>query len=244
MEKDKIFSIDLIKRFLNDLDENLDSKIKLYMIGGGAMCLRGLKDSTFDIDFIVLSKKDFKILCNAMLKLGFDAADQELLREAVYKNAMIVFQRGESRIDVFIKNIVSMMDFSERMQKRAELYDNKNYLKVYLASNTDILLLKSLSDREKDFPDIGRLVIEDIDWEAIAEECGLQSRKGAKWIFFVFEQLCRVEDSMNIEIPDKKLIFSKCIKHWDKRPESFMADIENTEKHIPKKYLKYICKKS
>lgn len=240
MEKEKIFNVDLIKEFLNNLDRNLKEKLNIYMIGGGAMCLKNLKDATFDIDLIVMSKKDFNILYKSMLKLGFDVVDQKLFKEAIYKNAIIVLQKGHSRIDIFIKNIVSMMDFSERMVERAELYDEKASLKVYLASNTDILLLKSLSDREKDFPDIERLIRGDIDWKSIVRECDLQSREGVKWIFFVFEQLCRVENDRGIEIEGKNLIFDKCKDHWNQRPTDFMRDIENLEKHIPKQYLRYL----
>ena len=242
MEKEKIFSIDSIKGFLNNLDKNLKEKLSIFMIGGGAMCLKNLKDATFDIDLIVMSKKDFNILHKAMLQLGFDVVDQKLFKEAIYKNAIIVFQKGHSRIDIFIKNIVSMMDFSDRMVDRAQPYEEKNNLKVYLASNTDILLLKSLSDREKDFPDIERLIREDIDWKSIVKECDLQNREGVKWIFFVYEQLCRVENDRGIEIEGKRLIFDKCKDHWSQRPTAFMRDIENLEKHIPKQYLKDIKK--
>ncbi len=240
MAKGKIFNVESIEKFLNNLDNNLNGKLNLYMIGGGAMCLKNLKDATFDIDLIVMSKKDFNILHKAMLKLGFDVVDQELFKEPIYKNAIIVFQKGPSRIDIFIKNIVSMMDFSDRMINRAEQYMDKTNLKVYLASNTDILLLKSLSDREKDFPDIERLIREDIDWKAIVKECDQQNREGVKWIFFVFEQLCRVENDRGIEIVDKKLIFGKCKEYWSQKPTGFMADIENMEKHIPAQYLKDI----
>lgn len=239
----KIFNIDLIKKYLGNLDEKLKGKISLYMIGGGAMCLKNLKDATFDIDLIVMSKKDFYILHKAMLKLGYDIADQELFKEAVYKNAIVVFQKGASRIDIFIKNIVSMMDFSERMVRRAELYEEKKSLKVYLASNTDILLLKSLSDREKDFPDIERLIREGVDWQSIVKECDLQNKEGVKWIFFVYEQLCRVENSRGIEIEAKRIIFEKCKEIWKEMPRDFMIDIENLEKHIPKQFLKDIQRK-
>lgn len=233
MKKEKMFYIESIESFLNDLDENLEGRLKIFMIGGGAMCLKNLKDATFDIDLIVMSRKDFNLLHKAMLKLGYDVADKELFKEAIYKNAIIVFQKGPSRVDIFIKNIVSMMDFSEHMTKRVQLYEEKKNLTIYLASNTDIMLLKSLSDRDKDFPDIERLIREGVDWTAIIKECDLQGREGVKWIFFVYEQLCRVENHRGIKIEGKKRIFEKCKEYWDQRPSDFMIDIDNLEKHIP-----------
>lgn len=233
IEKEKIFDMDSIKSFLNDLDKKLEDKVKIFMIGGGAMCLKNLKDATFDIGLIVMSKKDYWLLHKAMLKLGYDVADKELFKEAIYKNAIIVFQKGQSKIDIFIKNIVSMMDFSKRMIERSHLYQEKSNLAVYLASNTDIMLLKSLSDREKDFPDIERLIKEGVDWVDVIEECDLQSREGVTWIFFVYEQICRVENDREILIEGKSKLFDKCKEHWNQRPSDFMIDIDNLEKHIP-----------
>ena len=238
IEKEKIFNTTRVKLFLDDIDKNLSDKLIVYMIGGGAMCLRNLKDTTFDIDLIVLSKKEFDLLYFALKSAGYDVVDQELFKEAVYKNAVVVFQKGPSRIDVFIKNIVGMLDFSKRMVARAEVFEKKDNLKICLASNTDILLLKSLSDREKDLDDIESLLRENIDWQAIFKECDLQKREGVRWIFFVYEQLCRLENAMNVQIEWKNRVFNKCKELWKERPSDFMSDIENLEKHIPKQYLK------
>jgi len=238
VDEGKIFDIKSVKSFLNELDEKLVDKLKIFMIGGGAMCLKGLKDATFDIDLIVMSKRDFDVLHKAMLSMGYDVVDKELFKEAVYKNAVVVFEKGQSRVDIFIKNVVSMLDFSQHMIERSQIYEDKNNLTVYLASNTDIMLLKSLSDREKDFPDIERLIREGIDWAAIIKECSLQNREGVTWIFFVYEQLCRVDNSMNIRIEGKERVFSKCKQHWNQRPADFMIDIADVEKHIPKQQLK------
>jgi len=241
-QKEKIFNTTSVKAFLDDIDKHLKEKLTMYMIGGGTMCLRSLKDATFDIDLIVLSKKDFKLLHDALKSAGYDVVDQELMKEAVYKNAIVVFQKGPSRIDIFIKNIVGMLDFSEEMIERAEVFEEKDKLKICLASNTDILLLKSLSDRVKDLTDIERLLIENIDWQAIFKECDLQKREGVRWIFFVYEQLCRLENVRNIQVEGKNRVFNKCKDIWKERPNNFMSDIENLEKHIPEQYLKDVGK--
>ncbi len=235
-EEKKIFNFDSIKEFLEKLDKQLEDELSIFMIGGGAMCLKALKDSTFDIDLIVLSKKEFDILYKALLKLGYDIVDKELFKEAVYKNAVVVLKKGDSRIDIFIKNIVGMLDFSPRMVKRAQLYEKKEKLTADLASNTDILLLKCLSDRVKDIPDIERLLREGTDWQIIFKECDLQKREGVTWIFFVYEQLCRVENALKIKIEGKERVFNKCKEYWNQKPNSFMIDIKDLEKHIPKKY--------
>ena len=132
-----------------------------------------------------------------------------------------------------------MMDFSESMIKRAELYAKKKLLTVYLSSNTDIFLLKSLSDREKDFADIERLLQEEIRLQDIFIECDRQNRKGVKWIFFVYEQLCRVENALHIQIEIKDRVFAKCRQYWGQRPKDFMVDID---RHVPARYVPDVLK--
>ena len=129
-----------------------------------------------------------------------------------------------------------MMDFSERMIERAELYAQNGLLSVYLTSNTDIFLLKSLSDREKDFADIERLLQEEIRLKDIFIECDQQNREGVKWIFFVYEQLCRVENALQIQIEIKGKVFAKCRQYWKHRPGDFMIDIDYIDRHIPTSY--------
>jgi hypothetical protein len=238
MNKKKIFETNAINRFLNKLEP--EKKLKVYMIGGGAMCLKKLKNATFDIDLIVKNKKDFQILKKAITKLDYEIADKELMEEVFYQNAVIVFYKDDSRIDIFIRKIAGMLDFSERMENRSETYQKKGNLEVKLASNTDIFLLKSLSDRPKDIPDVERLLREGINWQAVFEECNEQSREGVRWVFFVYEQLCRVENSLNIDIEGKQKVLKKCLEFWEKKPDDFMIDIKNKDKHIPEEYLEDI----
>jgi hypothetical protein len=238
MKKKTIYDIGLIDDFVIGLEKHLDKPVTIYMIGGGAMCLRGLKDATFDIDFVVETKNDFDILFNALNKFGFNVLDTKLMNENVYRKAPAVFEKGESRIDIFIKSIVGMLDFSKNMITRSELHKKSGKLKLMLASNTDIFILKNLAGRDKDITDIEMLLKSGVKWSSVIDECDKQSREGASWIFFVYENLCKVENTLGIEIDGKQRVFRACREIWDKKPDDFMREIKNLGNHLSGKFLK------
>ncbi len=228
--------------FLEYLDKSISKKLTVFLIGGGAMSLKNLKESTIDIDIVVNSRKDFNVLKHGLLKIGFKI-DKEIHEIRAYHNAVMVFLKDSSRIDIFIKTICGMLDFTQAMEERADLFKHFEKLTVKLASNEDILLLKSLSDREKDLPDCRALIETGLKWNIILKECIKQHRKDTKWVFWLYEQLCRVENKYDITIPAKLRVLKVCEKNWKFKPQDFMHDIDNIDKHISdKRLLKDIVK--
>ena len=59
-----------IKAEFTSIDERIDRKITVYLMGGGAMTFRGLKNATYDLDLLVTTRRDFESLRD--LLLGFD----------------------------------------------------------------------------------------------------------------------------------------------------------------------------
>ncbi len=236
-----MLSKDDIKVFLENLDKNISEKITVYLIGGGSMALKELKLATVDIDVVVKTKKEFEILKSGLLKVGF-GIDEEAHDKNIYKQAVMVFLKGISRVDVFIKSIVGMLDFTETMEERATLYKEYSNLTIKLSSNEDVFLLKSLSDREKDLPDNRMLIDTGLDWNVILKECVDQHRQDTKWVFWLFEQICRIENKYDISIPAKPRIFNVCKDNWDKRPSDFMTefDEEIIKKNVPSSEQKEI----
>jgi len=74
-----------------------------------------------------------------------------------------------------------------------------------------------------------------LDWNTIIEECVAQHKKDVKWIFWLYEQICRIEEDKEITIPKKKDMFKICRDNWAKRPSDFMLefDEEIIKKHTP-----------
>ena len=233
MEKDMLNKDD-INIFLDTLDKSISKKIEVFLIGGGAMALKGLKPATVDVDVVVKTKREFEILKGGLLKIGFEI-DEEVHDKNIYKQAVMVFLKGISRVDVFIKSIVGMLDFTSAMEERSTLYKQYTNLSLRLSSNEDIYLLKSLSDREKDLPDNRMLIDTGLDWNVILKECVKQHRKDTKWVFWLFEQTCRIENKYDISVPAKIRILNVCKDNWSKKPSDFMLefDIDLIKKHIP-----------
>lgn len=224
---------DDIQTFLQDLDKFISKDITIFMIGGGAMALKGLKPATVDIDLVLKTKAEFETLKSGLLKLDYKI-DEELHDVNVYKQAVMVFLKGKSRVDIFIRSIVGMLDFTETMEKRSSLFKDYDNLNVRLSSNEDIFLLKSLSDREKDLPDNRTLIQTELDWNVIIKECVEQHRRETKWVFWLYEQICRIEDKFDLHISAKNRIFKVCQDNWSNKPSDFMLEFDDEliKKHV------------
>ncbi len=227
------------KEELNELLARAGSKInrivKIYMIGGCALSFKGLKLATKDIDIIITKKEDFDIFDQSMKENGF-LSDSD--REGdFYATALAVYKSDESKIDVFLGQVGKMLFLSESMTKRAEEYKKYGNLAVYLVSNEDIFLFKAMTSREGDIFDCDRIMKEGIDYGIIYDEIVEQSKTSKKWFFWLYENLCRLENHNGIRVPIKDKVFALVKEHWKERPSDFMAEIVNIEYHIKDRIL-------
>lgn len=213
------------------IGRKIKSPISIYLIGGGALALRTLKTATIDLDIICTSKKDFGILKDALISSGYKQTSEDMgIR--VYKTALAVFESAKhNRIDIFVNNICGAMNYSTAMKKRSETYGKFGMFEVKIASNEDIFLTKCITDREKDLPDCLALLQTGIDQNIIIDECVSQEKK-ALWRFWVYEQLCRIENKYNTKVPFKGKMLKLCKEKWNSKPDNFMQDITNKEKHL------------
>ena len=129
----------LDKNQINDLLEQIGNKVEseviIYLLGGGNLSLKNLKDVTKDIDLVVENKNIFDIFVNAIKKLGYkhSTANPDFV---VYNEAVIVFldesepdKTKQSRIDIFIKTVARMLELSEGMKERSSPYKQFGKLK-------------------------------------------------------------------------------------------------------------------
>ena len=240
-----MFDRQSLERLLEQLGEKLSSPVTAYLIGGCNMSVRGLKEVTKDIDLVLGSRKEFNLLKPAMEELGY-RADAELMQFAVYKDAVIVFlDASGSRIDLFIDTICQMLRLSASMKKRSMLHKAYGKLQVMLTSKEDIFLFKSLTERPQDVDDCLSLLSGGLDWDVIIDECVSQHRKDVKWIFWLFEHVCRLERKEGAELPAHARIFDVCAQHWEQRPGDFMGEFSDEEqrKYIPAAYFTQLRKK-
>lgn len=185
-----------------EINKAIEKKVDVYILGGGALLKRGMKPATKDVDIVVSTKKEFLELQKALDKLNF--APQTPGKEYKHMNLSQIFQKGEFRIDLFEKEICGKVVFSENMAKRAERALELSKINIFLCSNEDILLFKTMTEREGDLTDcISIATTQDPDWNIILEELKNQIKQTKQdvWITWVGERLdILVERGLNIPI--------------------------------------------
>lgn len=152
-------------------------KIQVYAIGGTAMMLRGIKNSTLDIDFVFDKKSDREEFMNTLRKLGAKESDATFVYG--FKNSIpLMLEFYNCRFDMFMNKVISST-FSNAMKERAKQTHEFGNLIVKVADPNDILIMKSVTSREKDLEDIVTIVNRSqIDWNVILEESREQVKFG------------------------------------------------------------------
>lgn len=223
-----MFKADELEAMLVRVGDALPRELDIYLIGGCAMSFRGQKDATKDIDAILLNRSELDLLGSILKKLKFT---QDTPVEDFYLSAVMVFMQGDSRIDLFVREVCKQLVFTERMRKRAQLYRKMGKLSVYLASNEDIFLFKAITDREKDIDDCFSLLNVGIDSRTIVDE--MEKQKRAHWCFFVYEKLCLIAENTGLIPSFKAEVKRICLKKVKDAPSDFLHEVKNKKKHWP-----------
>ena len=166
---------------------NLQEHVSVYLIGGGNLALRGVKESTKDIDIIVKNKTQFSLLTKVFetpihgrpiyLRQYKSEWDYNLGMSVRYKHPS-----GDYFIDVFIKRVLGGLYLSKNMIQRAEIipeFSQHRFFKIYLISKEDIFLFKCVTslERIRDTEDLITLIEMGLDYNLIIEELKHQLSK-------------------------------------------------------------------
>jgi hypothetical protein len=200
---------------LEELGETLQIEADVYLLGGGNLILRGMKDSTKDIDVVVSERHVFRDLVEALQQQGYEER-RDL--EEVYEQldpSIVLERQGFPRWDVFVETVAGCLQLTESMRNRADetrWFDN---LVLHLLSLTDIFLFKAITDREGDLEDAALLARQgDIDWTEVFEELQRQEeRTGRYFSFSVLDTLDLLKDRHNIEVPIHDRLVSYCLEN-------------------------------
>lgn len=172
----------------DELFELISSKIKqditCYAFGGTAMMFYGYKEGTKDIDLAFETEEQRQGFIQAIEELGFRKISlKNIYNEQKNKqeNKPLMFSRGDERFDLFARQIfqTKLTDaIKERSRERRDYIRKDNTLTVKVLAAEDIILLKSVTDRENDFTDIELLLKkeQEISWQTIVEEAVRQGR--------------------------------------------------------------------
>ena len=156
---------DVLREFQR-IGSSLPRKVRILLLGGAPMVMRGQKISTIDMDFVLFSEEDKLILEKTLTELGYIRSGKMRFEELVNK------YRIEMDVNKFIRTPVT-----ERMVNRAEKRSMR-LLELFLISNEDNILFKSMTEREKDIDDIFSIVSRaPINWDIIYEESKMLTEK-------------------------------------------------------------------
>jgi predicted ArsR family transcriptional regulator len=199
------FGRDYIEAELRKIADQLQTEVEAYLIGGGAMALHqpSLKDTTKDIDLVVVDETALSRLVGVLDELGYeevtdlgDEYDRLGARHCVRNDAGCQF-------DIFYRQIADKLFFSDRMQARSQQFLPSEYFSVGLVSFEDIFLFKAVAERPDDIGDMATLVQTDLDFDIIANELERQVELlgGEFFVTVVSASLERLDESEGIQTP-------------------------------------------
>ena len=178
------------------ISKAISKNIECYAFGGTAMMFYGYKDETKDIDLLFENEDSRDEFVKVIKNLGFSETTlvniyiPEKLRD---KNVPIMFKRDDSRFDIFLKKIFKTA-ISPRMKE--DLYaihdfKGKNNLRVKVLRKEFIVLLKSVTERDRDFEDILTIIKKEkfFDWQYLIDEAIWQYKHGDSWVILDVEKM-------------------------------------------------------
>ena len=166
-----------IKEFLGEFDSWLSESVTVYLLGGSAMTVRGLKDQTEDIDLAVGVVSEFEHVYQTLTSQGFTVVDEPTESfEGVGKTVELHHNGRGFRIDLFERQIVGKVWITDRMHDRAEEFWTGRCVTAFILSDEDMFLLKAVSGgdlasgRRRDIEDMRKYAQRGLDYESVLTE--------------------------------------------------------------------------
>ena len=206
---------DSLRRGLEELGDHLERTVDVYLLGGGNLILRGLKDSTKDVDLVVEDGQTFFAIAESLQDLGYEERGD---LEAAYNQldpSIVLEKEGFPRWDIFVETVAGQLQLTEAMIGRCDQSFHYSNLHVHLLSLTDIFVFKSITEREGDLEDVALIAQQaDLDWEGIFEEIKTQEdRTGRFFSFAVLDTIDVLEERYDIVAPITDRLVSYCLEN-------------------------------
>lgn len=197
------FRAEYIRDELGRIATRLQTDVEAYLIGGGAMSLRGLKDTTKDIDLVVTTEAEYEHLLGALDVMGYKELTDlgEAYRQLGARHC--VQNEDGCQLDLFNRQIANKLVFSHGMEERSETFLQETPLRVGLVSLEDIFLFKCVGMRPDDVDDMATLVQTGLEFETIIAEIEAQVSLlgGELFTTYISESLDTLDERHGIQTP-------------------------------------------
>lgn len=199
---------------LAELGETLAEPVDAYLLGGANLILRDLKDTTKDIDVVLRTPEEVRVLSAALQEVGY-VERSEL--EAAYEQLaphIVLEKDGFPQWDIFVERVADALQLTEEMRERSNTGRTHGDLHLHLLSLTDIFLFKAVSDREGDLEDAALIARQGgIDWQQVLAEVQRQEADADQYLSFaVLDTLELLVDQYGIDVPIRDRLASYCLE--------------------------------
>jgi predicted transcriptional regulator len=200
---------------LAELGEALDREIDVYLLGGGNLISRGLKDTTKDIDLVLSDEDAYRDMVQVLRELGYEERGEI---DDVYEDldASIILERDHGpRWDIFVGVVADALHLTPGMRERSDRTMQYGELNVYLLSLTDIFVFKAITDREGDLEDCALIARQGaINWDQLMDEIQDQEERTERYFSFaVLDTLDVLAERYEIEAPNRQRLTSYCLEN-------------------------------
>lgn len=193
------------------ISDRIGKNIECYAFGGNAMMFYGYKGETKDVDIVFEKEEDRKEIIKAIEEFGyklwepFEIYMPKKLRD---KHRPLVFKREDGRFDLFVGKIFKTLISPNMKEDLFAVHDfkGKHNLRVKVLRKEHIVLLKTVTERGRDFEDILTLIKKEknFDWQYLIDEVLWQTHHGDSWVLYDTEKML-LELKKYVFVPEKYL---------------------------------------
>jgi uncharacterized nucleotidyltransferase DUF6036 len=210
--KPKRYTADQIDDELKALGELVEIPIDVYMIGGGAMSIREIKDSTKDVDLVIPDEDQYNEFVRVLKESRYEQV-RDIAGPYTELDIKIFWRDDLSQFDLFQRRVCKKYLVHEYLLERAQLHAGLGRITVYLCSNEDIFMMKAATNRDSDIDDMYRLYTQGLDEGIIIGECAFQTEHAQKqdmvWETYLIFCIEKMEEKYDVSVPWKLSLLLK-----------------------------------
>ena len=190
------FNQDHLEEILIFIADKLAKTTTIYVFGGAVMVYRKMKPATKDIDILFEKNSDYHDFIAAAKECGFVTTSIPTDYKQFFLSAMLQNHHTNWRLDLFLRKVCGKFEFNDDVKKRAILFKVISNLHIYFISLEDIMLMKALTERERDLDDI-RVILGALDFKLALEALEHQKMEYKREIL---ERLLEFEEKQGLRL--------------------------------------------